>query len=135
MPRTLKQIRWTVEQAGSEFGIDRKTLTKHIKEKGVLPGDDGKFSTSDICVAIFSNLKLEQTEKTREEKLRLIRERLRDEKQLLPAAEVRLAFEKTALAVKTEILSSMHLLPDEKDSILKSLQASVESVFVELSNE
>lgn len=55
MPRAIKPIRWTMSQASSEFGIDSKTLAKRIKSKGVMPGDDKKFSTADICRAVFSD--------------------------------------------------------------------------------
>lgn len=55
MPRTLKSIRWTIELAAAEFGIDRKTLSNRAKGSGILAGDDGKFSTRDICRAVFTN--------------------------------------------------------------------------------
>lgn len=55
MPRTLNQIRWTVERASVEFGFDRKTLTKYIVSGGLVAGKDGKFSTQDICTAVFSD--------------------------------------------------------------------------------
>lgn len=55
MPRTLKPIRWTVDQAASEFGLDRKTLAKRMKSTGVVPGKDSKFSTADICRAVFTD--------------------------------------------------------------------------------
>jgi hypothetical protein len=55
MPRTLKPIRWTLEHAASEFGLDRKTLSNRAKGSGILAGDDGKFSTRDICRAVFTD--------------------------------------------------------------------------------
>lgn len=55
MPRTLKQIRWTIEHAAVEFNIDRKTLSGRIKHRGILSAEDGKFSTKDICVAVFTD--------------------------------------------------------------------------------
>lgn len=134
MPAAHKPIRWTIERAAREFGIDRRTLSNRLTVIGA-QAEDGTFSTVQICDAKYGDYDAERTEKTREEKLKLIRERQRDEKQLLPANEVRLAFEKLAAALKSEILSSMHLLPDEKDSILKSLQSSVEAVTKQITNE
>lgn len=55
MPRAIKSLRWTVERAALEFGIDRKTLTKRIAARGITPGDDGHFSTREICGAAFSD--------------------------------------------------------------------------------
>ena len=55
MPRTLKPIRWTIDKAASEFGIDRKTLANRIRAGGISPGDDARFSTKDICRAVFTD--------------------------------------------------------------------------------
>lgn len=55
MPRTIKPLRWTLERAAAEFGIDRKTLAKRVTVKGIQPGDDGKFSTKEIASAVFSD--------------------------------------------------------------------------------
>ena len=47
--------RWTLEVASAEFGIARNTLSKRLKSSGVLPGPDQKFSTGDICRAVFTD--------------------------------------------------------------------------------
>jgi hypothetical protein len=46
-------VRWTVEHAATEFGLDRRTLAKRIREKSIEEGGDGKFSTHAICEAVF----------------------------------------------------------------------------------
>lgn len=55
MPRTLKPIRWTIERAASDFGIDRKTLANRIRAGGIMPGEDEKFSTKQIAKAIYTD--------------------------------------------------------------------------------
>lgn len=55
MPRALKPLRWTIDLASAEFGYDRKTLAKRITAASIVPGTDGKFSTSEICRAVFSD--------------------------------------------------------------------------------
>lgn len=55
MPRAIKPIRWTIAFAATEFAIDRQTLATRIKSKGILPGEDKKFSTADISNAIHTN--------------------------------------------------------------------------------
>jgi hypothetical protein len=74
----MKQARWTIGAAAPEFGVDPKTLSGRIKKEGITPGDDGKFSTLDICKAIYTDakaadreLKTEQAEFTRIKKLKL----------------------------------------------------------------
>jgi hypothetical protein len=61
MPRTLEPLRWTIERAAMEFGLDRKTLSKRIVASSITPGDDGHFSTSEICAAVYSDSKAAKT--------------------------------------------------------------------------
>ena len=51
----FKQVRWTVNHAASEFGTTARTLSARLKELGLLPGQDDKFSTTQICKAIFDD--------------------------------------------------------------------------------
>ena len=54
MSRQFKQVHWTLESASNEFGVDRMTLTRMLKENGVEPSfKDGGFSTRDIIRAMF----------------------------------------------------------------------------------
>lgn len=57
MSNTLKTVRWTLHAAASDWDIDDKTLEKNIKSSGVIAGEDGKFSTLDICKAVYGDLK------------------------------------------------------------------------------
>src|SRR5690349_14379102 len=66
MPKAVSALRWTIERAASEFQIDRKTLTKRIRGSDILPGDDGKFSTEQICAAVFGDYRREQLRELRE---------------------------------------------------------------------
>ena len=51
--RPLKAIRWTLENASTEFDIDRRTLTQKLRAADIQPGPDGYFSTRDICKCIY----------------------------------------------------------------------------------
>jgi hypothetical protein len=66
MPKKIETIRWTVERASSEFQIDRKTLSKRIRAGDIYPRDDGKFSTEQICAAVFGDYRREQLRELRE---------------------------------------------------------------------
>ncbi len=65
MPRKIDPIRWTVARASSEFGLNPRTLSTRIRQAGVLPGPDHKFSTADIHKAICGDYQ--------GERLRLVR--------------------------------------------------------------
>lgn len=58
-------IRWTVNAAASEFSHDRRTIRRRLSAAGEQAGPDGKFSTQQICRAVFNNLELERTRLTR----------------------------------------------------------------------
>lgn len=49
-----------MEHAAGEFGINPRTLTARIKQSGLVPGDDGKYSTKDISIAVFGDLERER---------------------------------------------------------------------------
>jgi hypothetical protein len=53
--RPSKSIRWTIEHAATEFGPDRRTLAKRLADESIEPGADGRYSTRDICTAIFTS--------------------------------------------------------------------------------
>lgn len=52
MAKKFKSIRWSLSQAGTEFNLSASTVSKRVKAAGILPGEDGKFSTVDIHKAI-----------------------------------------------------------------------------------
>jgi hypothetical protein len=52
-----------LEQAAGEFGLDRKTLRKRIRQAGIEPGQDGKFSIRQMCEVVFGDLTTERFEK------------------------------------------------------------------------
>ncbi len=53
--RPSKETRWTIEHAATEFGIDRRTLAKRLRSGSIESGKDGKYSTLDICKAVFGD--------------------------------------------------------------------------------
>jgi hypothetical protein len=65
MAKRITTIRWTVEKAASEFQIDRRTLTKRINGADIRPGKDGRFSTEQICSAVFGDYRREQLREMR----------------------------------------------------------------------
>ena len=66
-------LRWSVERAGIEFGLSSHTLRKALNKESIVSGDDGCFSTAEICRAVFGGLSEEKLATQREmtEKLRL----------------------------------------------------------------
>ena len=46
-------LRWSVTRAAKEFGCDFKTLVKRLTAAGIVPGDDGRYSTQQIARALY----------------------------------------------------------------------------------
>lgn len=61
-------LHWTIEYASSETGMDRRTLSKNLKQLGIEPAfSDGKFSTAQIMQAVHGSkyavdLRIKQSE-------------------------------------------------------------------------
>ena len=113
--QVAKSIRWTTEKSASEFGIDRKTLTKRIRKAGIEPGDDGKFSTSQICAAIFGDKASEELRKTREEADKLALHNAEKRGQLVELSAVESAWQDIVVSIRTHI----QLVPGKIQSRLR----------------
>jgi hypothetical protein len=81
----MSATRWTLYGAAQEFDIHRETLGKRLLAQNILPGPDEKYSTGDICKAIYGDLDGEKLLKTREERIKIERENARDAKLLIPS--------------------------------------------------
>ena len=52
--KKAESVLWNIERAAAEFGINRRTLSNWLI--GTKPDDDGKFSTKEICAAVYGDL-------------------------------------------------------------------------------
>ncbi len=50
-----KIITWTIEAAAKEFGRSRTTVTARLADTGAKPDGDGKYTTKQICEALFGS--------------------------------------------------------------------------------
>lgn len=121
MPVELQLIRWTLGDAANNFDIDRGTLSKRMKVKGILPGADGLFSTMQICDAKYSNaedarteLYQEQAELTKVKKMKL-------SGVLVYAEQVEKLWSAAIIDIRQKILDS-EMPPKEKESLLKEIR-------------
>jgi hypothetical protein len=118
---TLKTVRWTITEAAPEFNLTRKTLSERIKSKGIEPGRDNKFSTRDICLAVFSDLENEKTQLTMEQK-ELTRIRKLQLARKLCVLETVQGVWHSALAEIRQRVSNWAVEDDLKQQLLKELR-------------
>ncbi len=122
MPRTLKPIRWTIERAASEFGIDRKTLAGRIKTGSIVLGEDGKLSTRQITQAIFTDGEAARASLaiSQKENFNLRNKKLADK--LVDPTQCQQLWDSAMIALRTKISDAP--IPDAtKRDILKDLQS------------
>mgnify|MGYP003351892601 FL=1 len=96
-------IRWTVADASCEFEVHANTLSKRLKMAELLPGADGKFSTRQICAAVYGDMDGEKLREVRHRAnlLELQEQQLRRE--LVPVADVQRVWGAVIVAIRQYI--------------------------------
>jgi len=120
--KKVNSIRWSVESAAPEFGVSPKTLSGRIKTRGVVTGDDGKFSTKDICRAVFSDLQWERTRLAKEMADVAERKRKKLDGELLAVDEVRRVWSEVIIYMR-QVVAQSALSLKEKAELRKLLAA------------
>lgn len=118
--RPVEQIRWLIGTAAREFGLDDKTITARIKSAGVLPGEDGMFSTLDVAKSIYGDLEGERTRKTREEADQIAMENATTRGELLDLEDFSKRIESKA-SKATQIVKDFGLPEDKEEQLLNAL--------------
>jgi hypothetical protein len=121
MPKTTKPVRWTRNHAAAEFNLDAATLSKRLTAASIAPGEDGRFSTSQIVAAVFGDRASALTAKAQAEaqNWQLRNEVIRRER--IPLDDVEAINEQACMAIRHIILASP--LPDQtKQDIFAELR-------------
>lgn len=116
----FEPVRWTIEGAASEFGLNPRTVATRLKAEGILPGKDKRFATADIHRAICGDYEKERTRKMKEDADRAARENAAGRGELLDKQDFVKRFEAIYTGIRQRILSSGLLGPD-KDALLGEL--------------
>jgi hypothetical protein len=117
-----KPIRWTVEKAASEFNINPRTLAKRIRTDGTEPGKDGRFSTVQICAAVYGAIEAEKLRKIMIEADLLAIDKKERTRDVVPTAQVLKAWEVILVGLRQKIMFAEKLTEDEKREMLLDLQ-------------
>ena len=118
--RPVDLIRWTLEMAGREFGIDRKTVAGRIRQSGALPGADGKFTTKDIASALFGDLEFEKIRKCKAEADQIEMEMAKSRLEFIEVADFTRCYEEV-LTSCVRVIRSSKLSVADQDEILLAL--------------
>lgn len=114
-------VRWTQQKACVEFGLHPNTMAIRLKRGGILPGDDGKYSTKQICVAVFGDIEAETLRKVSEEADKVALQNEKTRGSLVEIEAVYKHFEGLFVSLRARILAS-GLVTEEKDELLNDLR-------------
>lgn len=103
MSTRRKVIRWTIPEAASEFDIHAATLAKRIKVASIEPGPDGKWSTAQVCAAVFGDMDSEKLREVRHKANLLELEEKEKRRQLVPIEDVGRAWDSFVIALRQAI--------------------------------
>src|ERR1700736_6038916 len=103
MTRTL--LRWTIEKAVTEFCVDRKRLTRKLRQADLEPSVDGRYSTKEILSAIFDDASSERTRLYREEGDKLAIENAKARSEQIDVESVWKTYEGIFRAMRKTILA------------------------------
>lgn len=106
---------------GAEFGMDSRTIGKKIKIAGLLPGDDGKYSSKDLVKIIMGDHEREKLLKTTAERKLLDLELGEQEERLCETDLVRQFCEAIASSWR-QIIRGFSIPDTDKDQMLQQLR-------------
>lgn len=115
-----KSIRWTIENAAAEFGINPRTLSARLKQSGTVPGDDERYSTKEIAAAVFGDLERERIRKTSAEADEIEKRNRERDGELVDVNEFAKEFDAAAVEC-VRIIESSPLGNADKDALRNAL--------------
>ena len=128
-------IRWSIEQGSLEYAIDQKTLAGRLRKNGEIPGDDKKYSTAQICGAVFGDLEAEKTRLTRSQADMAEVELAEKRGEVVQVQSAFLTVSNMLFAVR-RVITMSGLSPEAQDAIFKELQGlKVEDFVTETKKE
>lgn len=134
MRKQTSGIRWTVNSAESEFGLNRRTINKRLRQSDIQPGDDGKFSTAQICSAVFGDIDSERLRLTKEQADKIAIDNAASRSELVNATELKDVVERGLAAMVQAVLAASNLENEDKDKIIGHLKHAGESVVERIGN-
>jgi hypothetical protein len=114
-------LRWTVSQAASEFGMDRRTVDSRLKAAATVPAPDGTYSTGQIASAIYGDLAGEKLRKLRHEANLAEMKDLQMRGELIFASDVEGVWADAIVQLRKELEGADYIPSKARAQLLKDL--------------
>jgi hypothetical protein len=118
-----RAMRWSLNFAAQEFGIDRNVVDRSRRHLGIEPGADGMFSTKQICAMIFGDKQLADAKRAEADAESAIRRNQREAGELIPTS-VAVALVEPIMVVVRQKICALPISDAEKDDVLADLFAA-----------
>ena len=125
---TERLIKWSITRACAEFGTTYQTLVKRLNERAEQADVNDKYTTRQICSALYGDIQEERLRKTKEEADQLGLENAKKRGLLIPVADAAELNRRVAFAIRQKIVASS-LPPDRVNAILLDIQRLAEVDF------
>lgn len=107
--KASKGLRWSIQMAADEFRSNREAVRRGLRSKGIDPGPDGCYTTSQIEEALFGGLENERIRLTRADADLREMERAERAGELVAMSEVVRLYTECLLPIRQRLLA----LPSE----------------------
>ncbi len=125
-------MKWAVGNAATEFEVDRSTLSKRLKHADAKPDGDGKFSTAQICAAMFGDYGSHRARKMAADADTAEDERDKSRRKLMDADQVMRAWESIILPAKqrlqsipSKVQSRLSLTPEQAKVVTQEIDEAL----------
>ena len=123
-----KLKRWAIEEAAAEFDINPRTLSKRIKVSSIEAGKDRKFSTAQICAAVFGDIDGERLRLTRAQADEKELGNAEARRELVKFSELLEIAHRALSAMTSTVMGMTHLSVEDREAIINKLRAAGEVV-------
>jgi hypothetical protein len=114
-------LRWNIEKAAIEFGMTPVMLSRALAQISAVPGEDGCYTTAQICEALFGVMHQEKIATQKEIRKRYTLENQITTASVLNRAELERVFAAIADAFVSRVMLVQGLSRQEKEDLLKDL--------------
>ncbi len=121
MPKHRDPIRWTLRDAEVEFPVQKETLAKRLLKLSIPAGEDGKYSTVQICAAVFGDYQGEKTRLAKEQADQIAIKNAAARKVTVFVEDALEIQQRFCHEIRQEFLQTS-LSDEEKNAVLKRIQ-------------
>ena len=133
--RPTPPVRLSAAQAAWEFHVAGKTVRRGLKQLGIVPGEDLKYSLYELTQAVFSNGGIEQKAKEAKWQAQIAEAKLKELRLnqeaggLIPTDRLRREWDDAVVTLFTRIRHHPTLTEPEKRQLIAGIETDFEKRF------